>query len=94
MKQVAKFFAAPLLIKKRKKTPPPDSRFVKKSGKEENWAGKERTRKGEEGTDVACLHLGQGVSVRASPPVRFTAPGAIQVQGSGWDKLIKISNRI
>ncbi len=55
MKQVAKFFAAPLLIKKRKKTPPPDSRFVKKWGKEENWAGKERTRKGEEGTDVAYI---------------------------------------
>ena len=47
MKQVAKFFAAPLLRKKRKKTPPPDSRFVKKTGKEKNWAGKERIGKGE-----------------------------------------------
>ena len=47
MKQVAKFFDAPLLRKKRKKTLPPDSRFVKKVGKEKNVPGKERTGKGE-----------------------------------------------
>jgi len=51
MKQVAEFFAAPLLRKKRNNTPPPDSRFVKKRGRkkkglERKGPGKDRARKG------------------------------------------------